>query len=233
MNLRIENLSYHAGKLHLELLHEFEGRIAGIFGPSGAGKTTLLELIAGFRRPNAGMIRFGERILNDASRKYSLPSHQRNIGYVPQDLALFPHLSVEANMKYGWRRKQDHRIPDIREIVRLLDLQALLQRDIALLSGGEKQRVAFARAILASPELMLVDEPLSNLNQELRAKIKELILIIRDEFRIPILFVSHDADDVVALCDQVLFLENGKKMQSGPADTLFIPDDRQHYRLRN
>ena len=232
MNLRIQNLSYYADKLQLEIHHEFEGKISGIFGPSGAGKTTLLELIAGFRRPNAGTIRFRDSILSDTSRKIFLPSHERNIGYVPQDLALFPHLTVEENMKYGLRRKHTQKVPDVNEVIRLLDVEPLLGRRIPMLSGGEKQRVAFGRAVLASPELLLMDEPLANLNEELRDRIKQLIVTIRDEFRIPILFVSHDADDVVALCDQVLFLKNGKKVQSGPPDALFSQDQKEHYRIK-
>jgi len=232
MNLAINHLVYAAGKLLMQIDLQLNGRIAGIFGTSGAGKTTLLELIAGFRKAQQGQIQFGDRLLTDVSRGIFLPAYQRNIGYVPQDLALFPHLSVKANLHYGWSRLKEHKSLSFNELVQTLGLEQLLNRGIDLLSGGEKQRVAFARAVLASPDLLLMDEPLSNLNEELRDKVRELILWIRDELQIPIVYVSHDADDMVALCDFVVILKEGKNVLSGEPGDLFEQDSNTHFRIK-
>ena len=228
MNLEIKNLKYRAGRLHMEIDFRFEGRIAAIFGPSGSGKTTLLELIAGFRKPETGIIRFQNRVLNDAAGSIFVPSFRRNIGYVPQDLALFPHLSAESNLTYGYQPGGAN-ILDFQHVADLLELQPLLSRDIGRLSGGEKQRIAFGRAVLASPQLLLMDEPMRNLNRELKSKIKELILKIRD-LGIPILLVSHDPDEIVGLCDLVMVIADGKNSASGEPRLLFSPDPDPHFK---
>ena len=229
MKLVIDHLSYAADKLLLQINLQLDGRIAGIFGASGVGKTTLLELIAGFQKPQQGRIQFEDRLLIDVSRSIFLPAYQRNIGYVPQDLALFPHLSVKGNLRYGLNRNENLSFD---ELVKTLGLESLLNRNIDLLSGGEKQRVAFARAVLASPDLLLMDEPLTNLNEELKSKVRELILWIRDELKIPIIYVSHDADDIVSLCDTVTILEEGKNVLSGKPDELFEQDSSIHFKAK-
>lgn len=209
---------------------QIDGRIAGIFGTSGAGKTTLLELIAGFRKPQQGRIQFEDRLLIDVPRSIFRPAYQRNIGYVPQDLALFPHLSVKGNLRYGLNRNENLSFD---ELVKTLGLESLLNRNIDLLSGGEKQRVAFARAVLASPDLLLMDEPLSNLNEELKSKVREIILWIRDELQIPIIYVSHDADDIVSLCDTVTILKEGRNVLSGKPEDLFEQDSSTHFKAKD
>jgi molybdate transport system ATP-binding protein len=231
MNLLIEQLQHAAGKLRLNLDLKLTGRIAGIFGPSGAGKTTLLEVIAGFRKVEQGKVQFGDRILIDTSQSIFIHAFERNIGYVPQDLALFPHLSVKANLNYGAHNKPDSISFD--ELIRILELEDLLNRSIDKLSGGEKQRVAFGRALLASPDLLLMDEPLSNLNEGLRQKMRELILWIRDVPKIPVLYVSHDADDIVTFCDSVVVLENGKNIITGSPEDLFEQDTSTHFRIKS
>jgi molybdate transport system ATP-binding protein len=148
---------------------------------------------------------------------------------VPQDLALFPHLSVKGNLRYGLNRNENLSFD---ELVKTLGLESLLNRNIDLLSGGEKQRVAFARAVLASPDLLLMDEPLSNLNEELKSKVREIILWIRDELRIPIIYVSHDADDIVSLCDTVTILKEGRNVLSGKPEDLFEQDPATHFRIK-
>jgi molybdate transport system ATP-binding protein len=233
MKLTIDHLSYAAGKLIMQIDLHLDGRIAGIFGISGAGKTTLLELIAGFRKPQQGKIQFQDRLLIDVSRGIFLPAYQRNIGYVPQDLALFPHLSVKGNLRYGLDHFKENKNLSFDELVKTLGLESLLNRSIDLLSGGEKQRVAFARAVLASPDLLLMDEPLSNLNEELKTKVRELILWIRDELKIPIIYVSHDADDIVSLCDTVTILKEGKNVLSGKPEDLFEEDSNTHFRSKS
>ncbi len=233
MNLLIRELEYIAGKLHLSVDLNLNGRIAGVFGISGAGKTTLLELIAGFRKPAKGKIQFGDRILVDTSQGIFIPAFQRNIGYVPQDLALFPHLSVKSNLHYGSNSRNKSKSISFEELVKILELDPLLHRNVDQLSGGEKQRVAFGRAVLASPDLLLMDEPLSNLNLELKQKIRELILWIRDVPRIPILYVSHDPDDMVTLCDSVVVLEDGKNILTGSPQDLFENDTTTHFRVKS
>jgi len=230
MKLTIDHLSYAADKLLMQIDLQLDGRIAGIFGTSGAGKTTLLELVAGFRKPQQGKIQFEDRLLIDVSRSIFLPAYQRNIGYVPQDLALFPHLSVKGNLRYGLNRNENLSFD---ELVKTLGLESLLNRNIDLLSGGEKQRVAFARAVLASPDLLLMDEPLSNLNEELKSKVREIILWIRDELRIPIIYVSHDADDIVSLCDTVTILKEGRNVLSGKPEDLFEQDSGTHFKAKD
>jgi molybdate transport system ATP-binding protein len=233
MKLIINDLSYAADKLLMQINLQLDGRIAGIFGTSGAGKTTLLELIAGFRKPQQGKIQFDDRLLMNVSRGIFLPAFQRNIGYVPQDLALFPHLSVKGNLRYGLNRLKGNENLSFDELVKILGLESLLNRNIDLLSGGEKQRVAFARAVLASPDLLLMDEPLSNLNEELKTKVRELILWIRDELHIPIIYVSHDADDIVSLCDTVTILKEGKNVLSGKPADLFEQDSSTHFQAKD
>lgn len=230
MKLTIDDLSYTADKLLMQIDLQIDGRIAGIFGTSGAGKTTLLELIAGFRKPQQGRIQFEDRLLIDVARSIFRPAYQRNIGYVPQDLALFPHLSVKGNLRYGLNRNENLSFD---ELVKTLGLESLLNRNIDLLSGGEKQRVAFARAVLASPDLLLMDEPLSNLNEELKSKVREIILWIRDELQIPIIYVSHDADDIVSLCDTVTILKEGRNVLSGKPEDLFEQDSSTHFKAKD
>lgn len=219
MNLEIRNLEYRAGKLCLEADTVLHGRICGLFGPSGCGKTTLLEVIAGFRRPQKGKILFDNRLLMDSQTSFFLSPHLRKIGYVPQDLALFPHLNVHQNVLYGAKEKVPPKI--YQHIVDVLGLESLLNRQTGALSGGEKQRVALARAILGSPELMLLDEPLSSLNLELKERISELILRIRDEFQVPMVYVSHDASELLTICDEVVLMEEGRTLQKGkPSEIL-------------
>ncbi len=204
MNLTLKNLHLRQGAFSLELDLEVTGRVIGIFGRSGAGKTTLLEIVAGLRQPKSGFVQLdGEAI--------------GRVGYVPQDLALFPHLSVRKNVLYGHQPGQ----PGIQldHVVKVLEIEALLESSIAALSGGQKQRVAFARALLAAPRLLLMDEPLASLDQELKRKIIPYLQRIRDEFQIPMLYVSHAPDEVAALCDQVIVLRAGKCLHvSAPAD---------------
>jgi molybdate transport system ATP-binding protein len=211
MNLVLKNLRLRQGAFLLELELEVSGRVIGIFGSSGAGKTTLLEIMAGLRKPNSGMIRLDEQFVLFRDAKVNPPPQSCRVGYVPQDLALFPHLSVRKNVLYGHKPetaagmgiKLDH-------VVQVLEIDGLLDRPISALSGGQRQRVAFARALLAAPRLLLMDEPLASLDQELKEKIIPYLQRIRDEFQIPMLYVSHSPDEVAALCDQVIVMRDGK-----------------------
>lgn len=189
----------------------------GVFGPSGSGKTSLLESIAGWRAPSAARVVIGGARLVDTRATRSLPIEARGVGYVPQDALLFSHWSVRQNLLAGAPRARQRTV-DPRLYERTIDVLAighLLDRGPTRLSGGERQRVALARAILSGPRLLLLDEPLGSLDVELRRRILPYLLRVRDEFRLPTLFVSHDATEVQALCDEVLVLVAGRMVARG------------------
>lgn len=231
MKLRLENIRLSLGEMELSLDCVLDGRLVAIFGISGAGKTTLLEIIAGLRHPQSGRIVLEDRVLCDDDARQWIPARHRHIGYVPQDLALFPHLNVRANLNYGvvTAPRDDRKLG---AVCAVLEITALLDRMPARLSGGEKQRVAFARAVLAEPSLLLLDEPLSSLGQPLKERIYPYLLRIRDEIGIPMLYVTHSADEVSRLCDHMLVLEAGKAVAQGPPAELLESTQELRYRLR-
>ncbi len=217
MNLVLENLTLSLGKASLSVQFTLRSRVSALFGPSGVGKTSLLETLAGLRWPVTGRIVLDGRVLEDRAAGVSLPARERRIGYVPQDLALFPHLSVEANLLYGsrheGRRGRGGKVPLLGEVCEALEIAPLLERRPGTLSGGEQRRVALGRALLAGPSLLLLDEPLANLDAPLKARILPYLLEIRDRFGIPILYVTHDAREVERLCDEVVVLEAGRMLR--------------------
>lgn len=222
MSLLLKNISLPLASFTLEADVETHGRITAIFGPSGAGKTSLLDLIAGLRTAHSAFIQLGGRVLTDTKQKISIPTHQRGIGYVPQDLALFPHLSVRQNLLYGVKSNGTaNSLFSFEHVTEALEIQPLIARDVTELSGGEKQRVALARALLASPRLLLLDEPLASLDAPLKAKIIPYLTRIRDEFQVPMLCVTHDRFEALALADEIVVLVNGNVRQTGPVLEVF------------
>ena len=211
MNLLLKNISLPVADFCIEVDVELQSQVTAIFGPSGAGKTSLLDLIAGLRRPASAFIQLDNRVLTDTAQKTLVPPRLREMGYVPQDLALFPHLSVRQNLLYG--RKSETRagpLFSLGHITDVLEIQPLAGRRVTELSGGEKQRVALARALLTSPRLLLLDEPLRSLDEALKAKIIPYLQRVRGEFQLPMLYVTHDRQEVLALCDEVLELKRGR-----------------------
>ena len=206
------DFALHQGGFVLEMRERIDARVVALFGPSGAGKTTVLECIAGLRRPRRGVIRIGERTLFDAEAGVDVPCHRRRIGYVPQDLALFPHMNVRRNILYGAGAGPGG---ELEHVIALLELGPLLDRAVAGLSGGERQRVALARALAASPALLLLDEPLAALDATLRSRILPYLERIRDDLGTPMLYVSHAEAEVRALADWVVVLDAGRVVQSG------------------
>ena len=200
------------GGFVLDIDEQLTGRITALFGPSGAGKTTVLDAIAGLREPASGRIAIGSRVVFSDGDRVSLPPHERHVGYVTQDVALFPHMNVRRNIEYGRRRGQ--RL-DLNTVVEMLEIQGLVDRGVAKLSGGERQRVALARALMSAPGLLLLDEPLAAVDFELRRRILPYLERVRDWLAIPILYVSHDRDELRGLADHVIVLDRGAVVRSG------------------
>ncbi|MFA7601839.1 MAG: ATP-binding cassette domain-containing protein [Novosphingobium sp.] len=180
-------------------------RLVALFGPSGAGKTSILDAVAGLLRPARGRIAVGETVLFDSERRIDLPPERRACGYVFQDGRLFPHRTVRDNLLYGWRLAPESQCwMGLDEAVEFLGIGHLLGRMPRTLSGGEAQRVAIGRALLRGPRFLLMDEPLSSLDAARREEILAVIERIRDELRLPILYVSHDPVEVERLADTVI-----------------------------
>lgn len=179
--------------------------LTALFGPSGAGKTSLLNMVAGLLRPDAGRIVVGGAVLFDAATGTNLPARQRRAGYVFQDGRLFPHKRVRDNLLYGWKlARPEDRWMDLDEATRFLGIVHLLDRWPRTLSGGEAQRVAIGRALLSGPRFLLMDEPLASLDRARREEIMAVIERLRDELKLPILYVSHDRDEVARLANHVV-----------------------------
>jgi molybdate transport system ATP-binding protein len=196
-----------------------QSKTLALYGPSGAGKTTLLNIIAGLTRPDEGRVIVDGVTFLDTSERIDLSPRQRRVGYVFQELRLFPHLRVEKNLLYGRRFAPrgesgvDFGQVDFGQVVDLLGIGSLLDRWPARLSGGEKQRVAIGRALLANPRLLLLDEPLAALDEARRAEILTYIEKLRDAFAIPIVFVSHRRSEVERLAGDVAVIEEGKLVE--------------------
>ena len=211
MQLRLKNIALPLAHFTLEVDVEIHGRVTAIFGPSGAGKTSLLDLVAGLRRAKSALIQLGDTVLTDTAHGVEVPTRRRGIGYVPQDLALFPHLSVRRNLLYGHRPGVEFNpLFTLEHVVAVLEIEPLIGRGVTELSGGEKQRVALARALLTAPRLLLLDEPLASLDAKLKARIIPYLARVRDEFGLPMLYVTHDEAEVRALCDEVLEIDLGR-----------------------
>jgi len=195
------------GSFTLNAAVRLEARAAALFGPSGAGKTTILDAIAGLRTPRRGSIVIDDRVLFSTDAGVNLPPHKRHVGYVPQDVALFPHMNVRRNLLYG---RHPGLSPDLDLVVGMLEISPLLDRRVTDLSGGERQRVAVGRALMSGPSLLLLDEPLAAVDVPLRRRILPSLLRVRDELRIPIVYVSHDRDEAEELADVVVTIEQGQ-----------------------
>jgi len=210
------NVSRRLVPFTLEVNVQCRYSATAVYGPSGAGKTTLLNLVAGLMRPDEGEITIAGEVLFSSEKGIDLPPEKRRIGYVFQDDLLFPHLSVEANLRYGYdllspaeRRFEPGRIVD------LLEMGPLLARRPRSLSGGERQRVALGRALLASPRLLLMDEPLASLDQGLKSRIIPYLRHIRADLGIPILYVSHSVAEILEITGQVVILDRGRVVAQG------------------
>jgi molybdate transport system ATP-binding protein len=205
------DLRYGRGEFQLSAAMEVARGVTGICGPSGSGKSTLLALISGLLAPNPGRIEMAGQVLVDTATRTFVPPWERHVGLVFQDGQLFPHLSARRNLLYGFERiPAEQRRFDLDAVSELLELTPLLDRRPTLLSGGERQRVALGRALLYSPRLLLLDEPLSSLDDRLKQQILPFLKRIKDETRIPMLYVTHARSEVEYLADDILFMHRGQ-----------------------
>ncbi|ANG62380.1 molybdenum ABC transporter ATP-binding protein [Marinobacterium aestuarii] len=203
--------------LQLDIQLPLQG-ISAIFGRSGAGKTSLINMLSGLVRPDRGRIALGDEVLFDSRRNIHLRPEQRRIGYVFQDARLFPHYSVEGNLRYGSRKPDPQQFADV---IELLGIGPLLQRAPATLSGGERQRVAIGRALLSQPRLLLMDEPLASLDLPRKRELMPYLERLAAEIRLPILYVSHSLDEVLRLADHLVLLDKGRAPLQGPLEEVW------------
>lgn len=202
------DLALQRGEFSLELALQSSARALALFGPSGCGKTSTLLAITGLLRPQRGRIAINEHVLFDSRSDTDVAAARRDLGVVFQDARLFPHLTVRENLRYGMPRNAAAQAFD--DVVQLLQLSALLKRRPGQLSGGQIRRVAIGRALLRQPHALLLDEPLANLHREARVEVLEHLRGLKREFALTTILVSHQADEVIALADQVARIEDGR-----------------------
>jgi molybdate transport system ATP-binding protein len=201
--------------------------VVALFGRSGSGKSTLINVIAGLLQPAGGSICLNGRVLLDTVQRVQVPAEQRRVGYVFQDARLFPHLSVAANLSYGLRRSRAAPFISLDEVASLLGLEPLMQRRTHRLSGGERQRVAIGRALLSQPQLLLLDEPLASLDASRREEVLPYLESLRDQLSIPMVYVSHNFDEVWRLATQLVLMADGRTLAQGSvADMSLHPELR-------
>ena len=218
LSVDVEN---RLGEFSIAVKFEATGGATALFGPSGAGKTSLVNMIAGLVTPDRGRIVLDELVLFDSAARIDVPVHRRRIGYVFQEGRLFPHMTVAKNLDYGRRMSGVEDDPSERErIVAMLDIGTLLTRRPGRLSGGERQRVAFGRALLMKPRLLLLDEPLASLDRARKLEILPYLARLRDEAKVPMIYVSHQAGEIQRLCSQVVRIEDGRTAASGGLELL-------------
>jgi len=221
--LRVQ-LSLRRGEFALEAAFDAPTPgVTALFGRSGSGKTTLVNLIAGLLSPDAGSVRLGDELLTDRATGLAVPPERRRIGYVFQDARLFPHLSVQGNLRYGERRaRAAPALIGFAEVTALLGLEGLLARQPHQLSGGERQRVALGRALLARPRLLLLDEPLASLDLARREEVLPYLEALRDRLAIPMVYVSHQFEEVLRLATHLVLLEGGRVLAAGSVNALSL-----------
>ena len=207
------------GRTNLEVSTEIDGKeLLCLFGHSGAGKTTLLRIIAGLTKPDKGRIVFNNTVWFDSEQKINVKPQERNVGYMFQDYALFPNMTVAKNISFAQKVKNDD---EVNKLMDLFDIEALKNQHPGKLSGGQKQRVALARALAAKPSVLLLDEPLSSLDGDMRASLQLEILKAHEILNSITLLVTHDIPEVFQLSSSVIVLKNGTVIKSGKAENVF------------
>ena len=200
-----------------------KGKLVALYGPSGAGKTSTLQVLSGLLRPESGVIRVGDQLWLDTSNNVHLKPQQREIGYVFQDYALFPNMSVAQNLEFAQGKKKD---PNrIQELIKIMELGNIQNRKPTTLSGGQQQRVALARALAQQPSILLLDEPLSALDFEIRLKLQDHLLQVHRKYGLTTLLISHDIGEINRLSDWVVVLKEGRVVQQGTPSDIFINEN--------
>lgn len=208
------------GRLPLDISFELDkGRLLTIYGNSGAGKTTILRILAGLTDIESGYVEAEGEVWRDTRMKINIPARKRSVGLVFQDFALFPHLTVKENLEFALQKGDDKRL--VAELIELMELQQLQKVRPALLSGGQQQRVALARAIVRRPKLLLLDEPLSALDDEMRFKLQDYILKAHRHYQLTTILVSHYLPEIFRLSDEVICLEKGGIQRQGEPSDIF------------
>lgn len=221
MPIKIElQLGFENFDLDIDLNLADKG-VSTLFGPSGAGKSSVLRCIAGLERRAQGIVQIGEEIWQDDKKGIFLPTHKRSLGYVFQEPRLFAHLNVQQNLEFGYKRTTaNERYLKFNDVVDLLGIEHLLARKPQKLSGGEQQRVSIGRALLASPKLLLMDEPLAALDVARKQEVLPFIRVLHDELDIPVVYVSHSLDEVLQITDTMVLMDDGSNVATGPLTEL-------------
>ncbi len=223
--LSVQVLHRFASGFTLDAAFETSAQVTALVGRSGRGKTSILSMIAGVLRPGQGVIQFGEHCWLDTPRRVEIKPQQRHVGLVFQDQLLFPHLNVERNLLYGWRRRQQRTSTiEPARVIEVLELGDLLQRYPRNLSGGQRQRVALGRSLLSVPELLLMDEPLASLDAELKNRVLTYLERVVNTWHVPTIYVSHSAAEVRRLAQRVIVVDQGRVVQMGTPDEVNLPD---------
>ena len=197
-----------------------QGDFVTIYGPSGAGKTTLLRIIAGLIKPENGKITVGDQKWFDSQKSINLKPQERPVGLVFQDYALFPNMTVKQNINYALGGNKN--VQAIGEVIELMNLEDLINRQPDTLSGGQKQRVALARSLVKMPEILMLDEPMSALDHEMRHRIQNYLLEAHNKFKLTTILVSHDIGEIFKLANEIIMLEDGKILRQGPPSEIFM-----------
>jgi molybdate transport system ATP-binding protein len=209
-----------SGPMELDIAIQLRGQeLVTLFGPSGSGKTSILRMIAGFLMPDEGCVSVNGETWFDSRQGISRPVQKRRVGFVFQDQNLFPHMTVEENLRYALEDRQNQGL--VEELLAMVGLLELRYQKPGVLSGGQKQRVALIRAFMRKPDIFLLDEPFASLDQSMRSKLQDDILMLMQKFNVPVLFVTHDLSEVYKLSTRILFFEQGKITRSGAPGAMF------------
>ena len=211
------------GVMHLDVACKIEdGQLISMYGPSGAGKTSILRMLAGFLKPDEGLVQVNNEAWYNCSEKINIAPQKRSIGFVFQDYALFPNMNVRQNLSFALQKGESPNIID--ELLAITQLDELQFKKIHTLSGGQKQRIALARALVRKPSLLLLDEPLSAIDNEMRARLQDTILQVHKQYNLTTVLVSHDIPEIIKLCDKTISLEYGLIKEYKPPAEMFFKD---------